>query len=162
MSNTAGSFSRCQNARSRVVEIAASQIGVADPSPYWLAVFGSVPTSATGKVHWCGAFALWCLRQAGLTQRKWTKAKGFIWCDEHGAFSRTPYLSIVKRPEPGDIAYFDQPFQHYAIVEGLGVNLVYLIAGNLPDVGRQTAPILRPAYYSIESLIPEGDDSGAI
>jgi hypothetical protein len=116
-------------------------------------------------ISWCGGFALWCLREAGLCSWDWVPKKGFIW---HEGQQR---LASVERPEPGDVAYFAAG-QHYAIVASVDGELVTLINGNgrapLDAPNRQTwegvTETERPvtdaaAYYSIASLVerPEPD-----
>jgi hypothetical protein len=89
-------------------------------------------------------FALWCLRQAGLTDKTWVDGKGFA----------MGWLPVVQLPEPGDIAYFNR-FQHYAIVERCENGRVWLINGNGAG-GKVTAsdrPISDAAlYFSIGRL----------
>ena len=137
--------------RALVVKMAASQLGVQDPSLYWQDAYGSVPP--TGYA-WCGVFALWVLRRALGVTWKWVAGLGFIWVDDSGKRSSTPRLPTVRTPQPGDIAYFDQPYQHYAVVESVSGNTVTLIAGNTPDVNRYDEPLSKAsAYYSIASLV---------
>jgi hypothetical protein len=139
--------------RNRIVAQAASQLGSTDPSPYWLDAFGSVPSL---PLSWCGVFALWVLRMVGLTDRKWISGKGFLYVDDAGHSSSKPYLPIVKLPAAGDIAYFDKPYQHYALVEEVNGDTVHLIAGNTPNVGRQKAVLSSPrvVFFSVAPLLP--------
>ncbi|HEX6826586.1 MAG TPA: CHAP domain-containing protein [Nitrospiraceae bacterium] len=131
--------------RIRVVKAAASQLGVQNPDKYWSLV---QPGLVGTKSAWCGGFALWALKQAGLAPNTpWQIGKGFT---EINGLPRT------KNPLPGDIAYFDQPYQHHAIVtsnDGLNVNT---IDGN--QAGNTVAVKTRPlsaatAYYSIQPFI---------
>lgn len=139
--------------RNRIVAQALSQLGATDPSPYWLDAFGSVPSS---KLAWCGVFALWVLRMVGLTTRKWVTGKGFLYVDDAGHSTAKPYLPIVKTPAMGDVAYFDKPFQHYALVEEVDGDTVHLIAGNTPNVGRQTTTLSsgKAVFFSVAPLLP--------
>lgn len=139
--------------RNRIVAQAASQIGTTDPSPYWLDAYGSVPST---KLAWCGVFALWVLRMVGLTARKWVSGKGFIFVDDAGHTAAKPYLPIVKSPAMGDIAYFDKPLQHYALVEEVDGDTVHLIAGNTPNVGRQKTTLSsgKAVFFSVQPLLP--------
>lgn len=131
--------------RSLVVDTALREVGTYDPSRYWMDAYGYVPDA---KYAWCGVFALWVLRQVGLTDWKWKTGKGFIY--ENGV-ARLP---ITKSPLPGDIAYYDQPYQHYAIVERVIGDRVSLVAGNTPNVSTsQVATSKATAYYSIEPLL---------
>lgn len=139
--------------RNRIVAQALSQLGATDPSPYWLDAFGSVPSS---KLAWCGVFALWVLRMVALTSRKWVTGKGFLYVNDAGASTSKPYLPIVKVPAIGDIAYFDKPYQHYALVEEVDGDTVHLIAGNTPNVGRQQTTISsgKAVFFSVAPLLP--------
>lgn len=139
--------------RNRIVAQALSQLGSTDPSPYWLDAYGSVPSS---KLAWCGVFALWVLRMVGLTARKWIAGKGFLFVDDAGHTATKPYLPIVKVPAIGDIAYFDKPFQHYALVEEVDGDTVHLVAGNTPNVGRQKTTLSsgRAVFFSVAPLLP--------
>lgn len=134
------------NPRQAVVNAAASQLGIQDPSKYWSEV---VPTAPGFKGDWCGGFALWCVKQARLApDMYWEIGKGFCY-----------HLPITKDPFPGDIAYFDQPYQHHAVVESVGNALVTTIDGNQPgsQVVRRTRPISKvTAFYSIQPLIDNG------
>jgi hypothetical protein len=144
-------------ARLRVIEYASSQIGTTDPRPYWLDAYGFIP-SPLGNYAWCGVFALWALRQARLTSRRWVAGLGFIYVDANGKASKTPWLRQLapsEVPAMGDIAYYDQPFQHYALVEEVSGDRVHVIAGNTPNVSR-SQPLLSKAtsYFSIASILP--------
>jgi peptidoglycan hydrolase-like protein with peptidoglycan-binding domain len=117
---------------------------------------------------WCGGFALWCLRAAGLAQStRWLDGIGFL---------GPAKLPRTASPEPGDVAFFPQPFQHHAVVVSWEriADLVkapgkpdkaharwrlVTIDGNQPDVRERTreiVPSLRPgevAFYSIEPML---------
>jgi hypothetical protein len=92
----------------------------------------------------------------GLTARKWITGKGFLYVDSSGASTLRPYLPMVKTPAMGDIAYFDKPFQHYALVEEVDGDTVHLIAGNTPNVGRQKTTISsgKAVFFSVAPLLP--------
>jgi len=130
--------------RVQVVQIAGSQLGKGDPSPYWRDAYGPVWTPG---LSWCGVFALWVLRQAGLTQAKWIAGKGFIY---------PVGLRPTFAPEPGDVAYFDK-MQHQAIVAAVNTDgTVTLINGN-GDSGKvsesRTPKTKVTAFFSIDPLI---------
>jgi hypothetical protein len=132
--------------RQRVVAMALREVGTYDPSKYWLDAYGYVPDS---KYSWCGVFALWVLRQVGLVDWKWRTGKGFIYED---GIARLP---ITESPDSGDVAYYDQPYQHYAIVERVIGDRVSIIAGNTPNVSTSQVQLSKAtAYYSIEPLLP--------
>lgn len=103
--------------RLEVVRIAGSQLGKDDASPYWVDAFGSYPGKS---LSWCGVFALWVYRQAGLTTARWILGKGFIYPEG---------LKQTMNPQPGDVAYFDRN-QHQAIVASVQGDSVTLINGN--------------------------------
>lgn len=136
--------------RIRVVKAAASQLGVQDPDKYWALVNPGLVNS--GKA-WCGGFALWALKQAGL-------ALHTVWhtnANHEGyGFAEVYKLPRTKNPLPGDIAYYDQPYQHHAIVTANDGQTVSTIDGN--QAGNTVATKSRPlsaatAYYSIEPFI---------
>lgn len=137
--------------RNRVIAYAATQLHETDPSLYWQDVLGSVPAKS---IAWCGAFVLWVLRATLAVPWRWVIGKGFLYVDDYGNDLRLPRLPIVKTPSIGDIAYFDKPYQHYALVESVESGQVHLIAGNTPDVDRSVVPIERAtAYFSIAPLL---------
>lgn len=131
--------------RAEVLSIAAGELGNKDPSAYWLDTYGHLPEHA---YQWCGVFALWCFRQASLTDWTWIAGRGFLL--NHDPDNLHPTL----QPEPGDVAYFDKPFGHHALVQRREGDTLYLIQGNygLPGhVAESTASIAakHPAFFSI-------------
>ena len=131
--------------REVVARAALSQVGNGDPKRYWDDV---LPGVDVGNADWCGAGALWCLHQAGLAlDRRWKIGSGFL--------LTPPALPTTKRPEIGDIAYFDHK-QHHAVVVGVGPKVVSLVnfngAGGL--VSESTIdPAHVTAFFSIEPLV---------
>lgn len=127
--------------RSVVVLAAAAEIGPGRIDEYWRAC--NVPGPPYPK-HWCGAFALWAIKQAGLAlDVSWVIGKGFA-----------SALPITRSPLPGDVAYLDQPWQHHAIVERLDSDTLTTIDGNQPDVRRKIRPRPRDmVFYSIQPYI---------
>lgn len=129
--------------RTRVVNKAAEEIGPQDPNKYWSEV---LPGVSSFKGAWCGGFSLWVLHNAGLAQDvPWEIGKGFCY-----------RLPITKDPQPGDIAYIDQPYQHHAIVESVNNGMVNTIDGNQPGntVARRIRPVTAiTAFYSIDPFI---------
>lgn len=141
---------------------------------YWRDVLPPSWSDAQVKLYaktkeWCGGFVLWCLRQAGLgPDTRWIDGLGFL---------GPARLPRTNTPEPGDVAFFPQPFQHHALVvslvqvEDLVVKTpgkpdvrharwrLTTIDGNQPDVRervRDIVPSLRQndvAFYSIEPLL---------
>lgn len=131
--------------RERIVEKAYSQIGVQNPDKFWADVQPALVRS--GKA-WCGGFALWVLRQVGIARHlMWQIGKGFT------AINGLP---TTRNPLAGDIAYFDQPFQHHAIVVSTDNGVLKTIDGN--QTGNTVLERERPmgsqtAFYSIEPLL---------
>ncbi len=141
-------FSGKKDLRQLVVEAARSQIGEQDPDQYWAVVQPQLMGNPKG-ISWCGGFALWALKQAGL-------AADLVWHIGRG-FAEVYRLPKVKVPEPGDIAYYDQPFQHHAVVDRVEGDTVFTIDGN-QSPGESVLPRERnlkaaTAYYSIQPLL---------
>jgi len=130
--------------RERVIEIARGQLGHVGSEKYWLGVNGHHPGS---KFHWCGVFALWCLRQVRLTDAEWITGRGFV-----GPLGLPQTLS----PQPGDIGYIHTPYQHHCVIEHADASTVRSIDGN--SVGDSVLSRERPrsaftAFYSIQPLL---------
>lgn len=139
--------------RTLVVDLVTKEIGKSDASKYWREVLQSGPPFPP---HWCGAFALWALREAGLTDWYWAIGKGFLW-----------RLPRTKTPQPGDMGYQDQPFQHHFVVVEVGSQTFTSVDGNQGNPGVQERnrklDLSKFAFYSIEPLLvadhPEPNDS---
>lgn len=129
--------------RTRLVEIARAELGKSDAKVYWRDALGSTWVGPFPP-HWCGAFALWCLRQAGLTDWRWEVGKGFLW-----------RLARTTDPQPGDIGYVDQPFQHHFVVERADRHTLSSIDGNQgkPGVQRRSRAAGKHTYFSIAALL---------
>lgn len=129
--------------RQTILQIAETQLGPQDPKKYWLDV---IPEHPGFSGAWCGGFTLWVLHEAGIAKDiQWEMGKGYCY-----------RLPTTNNPQPGDIAYFDKPYQHHAFVERIEGNSLYTIDGNQP--GNTVAKRLRPrdsvtAFYSIEPLL---------
>jgi hypothetical protein len=150
--------------RQRIVEIARAEIGPSGKgsskvTAYWREVGQPSWTDAqvaayAKKVEWCGGFTLWCLHQAGV-------AKNVFWKDGLG-YLEVKRLPKVREPKPGDVAYFNAPFQHHAVVERLANDGLHTIDGNTLErkgsVRNGVWPKHRPfphgaVFYSIEPLL---------
>ena len=70
---------------------------------------------------WCGIFAVWAHKKAGKNIGDWQMGKGV------SAFHT---LTQTTAPQPGDIGYIDQPYQHHCIVVKVEGDTVYSIDGN--------------------------------
>lgn len=131
--------------REAVARAALSQVGNGDPKRYWDNV---LPGVNVGNADWCGAGALWCLHQAGLAlDRHWEIESGFL--------LTPPALPTTRRPQIGDIAYFDHK-QHHAVVVGVAPKVVSLV--NFNGVGGLVSestidPAQVTAFFSIAPLI---------
>lgn len=149
-SGPSGSDASSSDARVRVVAAAEGELGEQDPSKYWEEVLPEHQQGTGFKGHWCGGFALWCLRQAGLARNiDWQIGRGFCF-----------QLPRTSSPEPGDIAYIDQPFQHHAVVVTASGNSVTTVDGNQPGSSVQLRTRPRSAitaFFSIEDLIQEAN-----
>lgn len=147
----AEAFDLSMQRRNAVVAMARTQLGATSAEPYWAEVLGYAPSQS---LPWCGAFALWALRRALGIDWRWVPGRGFIYVDNEGLPLARPRLPIVSRPQAGDVAYYDQPYQHHAIVAEVQGDRVLLVAGNTPNVSEYTEPLSKAtAYYSIAPIV---------
>jgi hypothetical protein len=132
--------------RARVVAIAQNELGAQNPVKYWEEVLPPEKQGRGFSGAWCGGFALWCLRQAGIAQQTdWQIGKGFCF-----------NLPRTASPLPGDIAYIDQPFQHHAIVVSANGDSIRTIDGNQAGSTVQERTRKRgqiTAFFSIDPLL---------
>lgn len=98
--------------RFEVVRLALQEVG--KPTPERIREYHS---NATGKAwvgkfaEWCGLFCLAMIHDSGAAaDALWRLGGGF--CEEQR-------LPKVKVPEPGDVVYYDKPFQHHALVHSV-------------------------------------------
>lgn len=136
--------------RQLVLDKATSQIGNPAPDTYWADVLAAYRPGGQKGLAWCGAFALWCLRQAGVTTRLWRLGLGFL--------SVAPALKQTLDPKTGDVAYFDRPFQHHAIVDRIEGDTLYTVDGNqgAPQTVRAKARRLVPVDAVQRALTTHG------
>lgn len=143
-----------QTKRLSVAAAALGEVGLSDSLKYWREVAPrnwderQLQTYAETK-SWCGGFALWCLKQAGL-------APETFWKDRLGFLMVSPYvLRIVNAPETGDIAYFRKN-QHHAVVCHAENGSVRLVNGN-GEGGKVTVTDVPldnvSAFYSIDRYL---------
>lgn len=133
--------------RARVVAAARGELGRSDPAPYWRSALGR---PGPYPPAWCGAFALWCLHQAGLgTGRHWTVGCGISSLLPPGA------------PAVGGVAYYRRG-QHHAVIARVGretIDTIDTIDGNGPGgvvVERRAVPLGDVTVtYSIDPWIQE-------
>lgn len=105
--------------REAVLQAAVSQLGARNllVEDYWRGALGVDWHGGVFPPQWCGAFDLWCLKQAGLALHKdWKIGLGFL-------LTQPDCLFVIKTPLPGDTSYKGAPFQHHAIVERLEPSL---------------------------------------
>lgn len=124
---------------------------------YWADVLHQSVTAAHPP-EWCGAFALWCLHQAGLAlEQHWMFGP-----PHYGFLYRLEVLLPGEAPKPGDIGYQDAPYQHHFIVERVEGSDVHTIEGNQGGTHPIQAKLRKLGvkgitYYSISNLLPERD-----
>ena len=129
--------------RAAVLDVAALNLGVTDPDPFWRECLGQVPIK---RLAWCGIFALYCIRKATGCNWTWAIGSGFLF-----------RLNRIDSPLPGDVAYFDQPFQHHALVQTYDGSCLCLIQGNYGTPGHVAESVTskKPSFYSIQRIIDE-------
>lgn len=128
--------------RQRILRTARKELGNREWTKY---LQGVVLEPLDRPIAWCGVFVLWVLHKAGIAKKiPWVLGKGILYM-----------LPKTTDPKPGDIAYFDKPYQHHAIVEKVTKDFVRTIDGNSAD---QVQRNVRPrgevsAFYSIKPWI---------
>ena len=143
--------------RAKVVAIAESYVGPQDPDRFWSRVCPKLCGNPHG-ISWGGGFALSCLHEAGITDKPWTRGKGFL--------LTPPKLPRTNRPKPGDIAFFDEPVPHHAIVREVTEDVLFTVEGN-HGAGLEEVVELRErplgtsgaVFFSIGLLIAAMDES---
>lgn len=143
--------------RARILEVATSEIGPqakgsAKVEAYWRDVLPPEWTDAQVHLYaktkeWCGGFALWCLRAAGLAQ-------GIHWHDGVG-FLGPAHLRPTKTPSQCDIGVKPQPFAHHWVFKYEYDGWLYGIGGNTPGVKEQRFRRDEVVVYSISPLLPD-------
>lgn len=140
-----------QSPRDKIIGAALRELGEQNPDKYWAEVQPSLMGSGAA---WCGGFALWALKQAGL-------AGDLVWEIWKGPGTKTGFIGpahlvTTTDPKPGDIAYFSN-LQHHAIVKSYDGETLETIDGN-QGPGEQVKVRTRnpkevTAFYSIEPLL---------
>lgn len=121
-----------------------------NPRMYWDKAAPGVVLSAAeiAQKSWCGGFCLCAVKEAGFGARtRWDFfGKGF-----------GSAIFVTSSPEPGDIAYFDQPNQHYALIEAVSDDMLWLINGNSRGKGiaRNVVKRSSASCYSIERMLAD-------
>lgn len=132
--------------RNKIIKIIEKERAEPDTSKYWSGILKN--SNPPYPKHWCGGLALWALKKAGLAKDvNWEIGKGFLY-----------KLKITKKPEVGDIAYF-QKNQHHAVVKSINDDgTITTYDGN--DIGGSIGmhnrdPKKVTAFYSIKKFIEE-------
>lgn len=140
--------------RETFCRIVQQEIGKPEPERIREYHSSAIDGAWVGKfAEWCGLFCVWGLHEAGIAlDRKWALGRGF--CEEQR-------LQRVKLPEPGDIVYYDRPFQHHAVVISVDTETGTFTScdGNQANdtvTLRTKIPLSKPTcFYSIASLLPK-------
>jgi hypothetical protein len=110
--------------------------------------------------EWCGLFCLWGLHESGIALTVfWRSGGGF--CEEQRLDKLGPNVPWAKTrlPEPGDIAYYDRPYRHHAVVTSVDPDAGTFTScdGNQAAntvVLRTRIPLNKPTcFYSIDKLL---------
>jgi hypothetical protein len=133
--------------RLRVVRAAVGELGSTDAQKYVRDALGR-----EADLEWCGLFALWALHRAGLAlDWKWEIGDGFLY--------RLPQIRAAQ-VKPGDMIYFDRPYQHHAIVESINHKLGLMSTLNGNGGGGAVTRVVRPisdadGFYTIDPLVEQ-------
>lgn len=146
-------------------EIGPQQKGSIQVFEYWRSVLGPEYSGEevweySRKKSWCCGFFLWGLHQVGVaTDVHWVDGRGFV---------EPCKLPMTRNPNPGDAAYFNVPYQHYACVVSTGLGKLVTIDGNqLAGVTKNTRPMPpwgnqvkgQCVFYSIQPLLLKALDA---
>ena len=142
--------------RAKILEVATAEIGPQSKGSlkveaYWRDVLPPAWTDAQVHLYaktkeWCGCFALWCLRRAGLAQ-------DIHWIDGTG-FLGPARLVQTRTPSRGDVGYVPHPFQHHFVFDRIDSDgWVHSVDGNQPDVREKRRRQEGLTFYAIETLI---------
>lgn len=128
--------------RKAIVDYALSQVGAGDEPAYW--VSSGLP--ADTHADWCGAFVLACFHAASVAlDVKWRLGIGFIYSE---------HLPQTKDPQPGDVGYYDKPYQHHDLVVSLENGILTTVDANAPGVKKSVRPVPSGAvFYSIDKFL---------
>jgi hypothetical protein len=80
-----------------------------------------IETAGAEMPSWCGIFSVWAHKKAGKDVGNWQMGKGV---------SANNSLTVTDSPQPGDIGYIDQPYQHHCIIERVEGDTIHSIDGN--------------------------------
>lgn len=137
--------------RENILAIARRDLGHVDARRYWRVVSEH---AEPWPPHWCGAFVLWCYRQAGLCDWKWK--------DGIGIAHHLRQLDH-EEPQPADLVYFPH-FQHHALFDRREDDCIWTIAGNASGIVAgehltravcecKHGPTAHPTFFSIADVL---------
>ncbi len=124
------------------------------PALYWREVLN--PYDPTYAADWCGAFVLRSLKQAGL-------AKNAFW-DIGIGFISPQGLQQTSDPQPGDIAFFAEPFGHQSVIVSYEptTGMITSIDGNQPGIlAKVRFRNANTSFYSIQPFIDQAEASAS-
>lgn len=132
-------------ARGEIARVAESELARYGENPRVALYWTTSGQPADTHANWCGAFVLWVLRTAGVSAPDWIMGDGWI---------GPAHLRRTNDPQPGDVLYKDQPWQHESVVVARQGNTVWTIDGNSPKISRNAHQLGDPGivYYSVQSL----------
>lgn len=141
--------------RVALLTVAASQIDVKDPEPYFRDAAPCYTEGAASGKQWCQIFLLWCLRRRSLCDWEWEDVKGFLY-----------RLPTTQTPGPSDLACFPvnkwgNPVWHGCMVEMFADFQLTSIDGNTggkPGIVARKSRDIRiyqepPIFYATGGLI---------
>ncbi|HEY3496151.1 MAG TPA: hypothetical protein VGK73_15740 [Polyangiaceae bacterium] len=146
-------------------EIGPQQKGSQQVFDYWRSALGPEWSGEdvweySRKKSWCGGFFLWGLHHVGVaTDVYWLDGRGFV---------EPTKMPATRAPKPGDLAYFNQPYQHYACVVSTDLGKLVTIDGNqLKGVTKNTKPLPtwgmekkgQCVFYSVQPLLLKALDA---
>ena len=131
--------------RDEIARVAESELAHYGKDPRVGLYWQTAGQSASTQADWCGAFVVWVMRTAGVTVPNWIMGNG--WIDP-------AHLRVTSDPQPGDVLYKDQPWQHESVVVARQGNTVWTIDGNSPKISKNAHQLGTPGivYYSVQSL----------
>lgn len=151
-----------QDGAKRLVEVAVSQEGVTDGTPYWEYTMGSAFVNGSAT-PWCASFVSWCANECGYiddgifpksgavrTYRQFYESRGLF-------FDADGYI-----PKTGDLIIFWP--SHIGIVQYVENSIVVTIEGNTTDSVRSRAYSLtnsRIVGYCTPQYPREADFTGS-
>jgi len=136
--------------RSGFIRLLHGEVGKDDGTVYWAEALDRMVD--VPKKDWCGAFVLWGLRKYFRVPWTWESGKAFF----YGPDGRLR-LPQVTSPQPGDVGYADNGFNHIGVIESVNADgTITSIDGNSwqGKVKRNVRPAsFWAAFYSVAPLL---------